>query len=158
MGTNNIINIPEGYEIDKDKSNDRKIVLKKIESKMVSSWEKYCELMKGKDSYYFSDIDEVVKPSEFDHKIAVSEFVDKEDVEAFAAFSKLLKLRKNWVGNWKPDWEDKGRKFTITSFKGRVVVSISKYSNYSMSFPTNKMRTLFFDTFRDLLEQAKPLL
>ena len=26
METNNIINIPEGYEIDKDKSNERQIV------------------------------------------------------------------------------------------------------------------------------------
>ena len=167
METTNIINIPEGFEIDKEQSTERQIVLKKIKNKKSvlkkiegpRTWEEYCEKMKGKDSYFFNETLQEVRCSNFGETgVFVSEFVDKEDVEAFAAFSKLLKLRKNWVGDWKPDWKDKGRKFTITSFESRVVVGISEHSNYSMSFPTNKMRTLFFDTFRDLLEIAKSLL
>ena len=35
METNNIINIPEGFKIDKEQSNDRQTVLSKIEDKKV---------------------------------------------------------------------------------------------------------------------------
>lgn len=158
METTNIIIIPEGFEIDKEQSTDRQIVLKKIKADRPMSWEQYCEKMKGKDSYYFSDIDEVVKPSEFDHKIAVSEFVDKEDVEAFAAFSKLLKLRKNWVGDWKPDWTKTKYKFSIITKSNNVCQGINTTLSRSMSFPTAEMRDEFLDCFKDLLEQAKTLL
>lgn len=47
METNNIINIPEGFEIDKEQSNDRQTVLSKIEDKKVRSWEEYCKKMKS---------------------------------------------------------------------------------------------------------------
>ena len=42
-------NIPEGYEIDREKSNELQIVFKKIEDK-VRSWEEYCNKIQGKDS------------------------------------------------------------------------------------------------------------
>ena len=35
MKTKNIINIPEGYEIDKEQSTERQIVLKKIKNKKI---------------------------------------------------------------------------------------------------------------------------
>ena len=158
METNNIINIPEGYEIDKEKSNERKIVLKKIEDKRVRSWEEYCEKMKGKASYFYHyNLGETVS-SNFDHNPMLSEFEDKKDAEALAAFDKLLKLRKDWISNWKPDWTDSDPKFTIIIEGGRIVAGANKIAGRSMSFPTMEMRDEFIATFKDLLEIAKPLL
>ena len=158
METKNIINIPEGFEIDKEQSNDRRIVLRKIEDR-VKSWEEYCEKMKDKDSYYFNEVVYEIKPSKFRVNPILSEFVDKEDVEALVAFCKLRKMRKQWIGKWKPDWMNEDQtKFTIISSKNKIDDSISDFINSPMSFPTKEMRNEFIVTFRDLLEIAKPLL
>ena len=159
METKNIINIPEGFEIDKEQSNDRQIVLKKIESKRVRSWQEYSEIMSGKDSYYFNEAVKEIHSTKFNRDIVLSEFEDKEDVEALVAFCKLRKMRKQWIGKWKPDWMNEDQtKFTIISAKNKIDDSISDFINSPMSFPTKEMRNEFIVTFKDLLEIAKSLL
>lgn len=159
METNNIINIPEGFEIDKEQSTERQIVLRKIEDKKVRSWQEYSEIMRGKDSYYFNEAVKEIYSTKFNRDIVLSEFEDKEDVEAFVAFCKLRKMRKQWIGKWKPDWTNEDQtKFTIISAKNKIDDSISDFINSSMSFPTKEMRNEFIATFKDLLEQAKSLL
>lgn len=159
METKNIINIPEGYEIDKEQSNERQIVLKKIENKRARSWKEYCEKMKGKNSYFYNNAIRRIVDSQFGSEPVLSEFEDMEDVETLEAFSKLLRLRKDWVGEWKPDWTNEDQtKFTIISAKNKIDDSISDFINSSMSFPTKEMRDEFIETFKDLLEIAKPLL
>ena len=159
METNNIINIPEGYEIDKEQSTERQIVLRKIENKSARSWKEYCEKMKGKNSYFYNNAIRRIVDSQFGSEPVLSEFEDMEDVETLEAFSKLLRLRKDWVGEWKPDWTNEDQtKFTIISAKNKIDDSIGDFINSPMSFPTKKMRNEFIVTFKDLLEIAKPLL
>ena len=151
--------VPEGYEIDKEQSTERQVVLKKIEDKRESSWEEYCELMKGKDSCYIEDSHYTCVSSLFGCVPIVTEFESEGDAEAFAAFSKLLKLRKNWVGEWKPNWMDRTqKKYTIVVEGNELFDGLNTSVSCSMSFPTEEMRDEFFNTFRDLLEIAKPLL
>lgn len=158
MEKTRIWNVPEGYELDKEQSSETQVVLRKIEDKRVSSWEEYCELMKGKDSCYV-DMNGNIRSTNFSSKATVGEFEDKEDAEAFAALFKLISLRKNWVGEWNPDWTDGGNiKHTIYAQGNIVKPSESFNLHRSMSFPTDEMRDKFFDTFRELLEIAKPLL
>ena len=159
MGTKNIINIPEGFEVDKEQSTKRQIVLKKIESKRVRSWQEYSEIMSGKDSYYFNEIVGKICSAKFKEDFILSEFVDKEDVEALVAFCKLRKMRKQWIGEWEPDWMNEDQtKFTIISAKNKIDDSISDFINSPMSFPTKEMCNEFIVTFKDLLEIAKSLL
>lgn len=151
-------NIPEGYEIDKEKSNERKIVLKKIEDKRANSWKEYCDMMKGKDSYVVDKYGNV-HTTNFSEAPVVGEFEDKEEAQVFAAFSRLIKLRKNWVGDWKPDWKNSGEvKFAICAAENRIVTGTCYCTSRPLSFPTEEMRDNFLDTFKDLLEIAKPLL
>lgn len=158
MEANNIINIPEGFEIDKEQSNERQIVLKKVDNR-AHSWEEYCKKMKDKDSYYFNEIVGKICSAKFKEDFILSEFEDKEDVEALVAFCKLRKMRKQWIGKWKPDWMNEDQtKFTIISAKNKIDDSISDFINSPMSFPTKEMRNEFIVTFKDLLEIAKPLL
>lgn len=149
------IKIPKGYEIDKEKSNESKIVLNKIDQK-PKTWKDYCKMMEGKDSYFCHDI--VPKLSKFEPTPAVSEFADKEDAEAFAALSKLIKLRKAWIGSWKPDYMIRQVKFSIYVCNNKLRAATCFSTNCSMSFPTEKMRNEFFNCFEDLLEQAKRFL
>ena len=158
METNNIINIPEGFEIDKEQSTERQIVLRKIDNR-VRSWEEYCDKMKGKDSYYFNEIVGKICSAKFKEDFILSEFVDDEDVVAFVAFSKLRKLRKQWIGEWKPDYNKYNEvKFTIITAENEISKGERYTVSCSMSFPTEEMRDEFFNCFKDYLEQAKSLL
>lgn len=158
METKNIINIPEGFEIDKEQSTERQIVLKKIEDEKVRNWEDYCKKMKGKASYFYHyNLGETVS-SNFDHNPMLSEFEDKKDAEALAAFDKLLKLRKDWIGNWKPDWTNRYAKFVIIINRNDIEDAMNYNVSSALSFPTEEMRNEFIATFKDLLEIAKPLL
>ena len=158
METKNIINIPEGYEIDKEQSTERQIVLRKIDNR-VRSWEEYCDKMEGKDSYYFNEIVGKICSAKFKEDFILSEFVNDEDVVAFVAFSKLRKLRKQWIGEWKPDYNNYNEvKFTIITAENEISKGERYTVSCSMSFPTEEMRDEFFNCFKDLLEQAKTLL
>ena len=158
METNNIINIPEGYEIDKEQSTERQIVLRKIDNR-ARSWKEYCEKMKGKNSYFYNNAIRRIVDSQFGSEPVLSEFEDMEDVETLEAFSKLLRLRKDWVGEWKPDWKNNNvAKFTIIAAENEISKGEHYKVNSSMSFPTEEMRDEFLDCFKDLLEQAKSLL
>ena len=157
METINIINIPEGFEIDKEQSTERHIVLRKIDNR-ARSWEEYCKKMEGKDSYYYDGLFEKVKSSKFGSSPLLAEFEDKEDIEVLVAFCKLFHLRRDWVGDWKPDWKKTKYKFSIITKSNNVCQGINTTLSRSMSFPTAEMRDDFLDCFKDLLEQAKSLL
>lgn len=158
MEKTRIWNVPEGYELDKEQSSETMVVLKKIEDKRVNSWQEYCELMKGKDSCYV-DANGNIRSSQFSSGVCVGEFEDKEDAVAFAALHKLISLRKNWVGYWKPDWTDKYQpKYSIARVNKGIGVGETQTVSRSMSFPTKEMRDEFFDIFRDLLDEAESLL
>ena len=150
-------NIPEGYVIDKENSTSDNIVLKRIESTRLKTWEEYCDKMKGKNSYFMTC--GYIHPAHFLAEPVLSEFTTKEDVEIFAAYSKLLKLRKYWVGDWEPDWTDMGQlKFTIINQRNKVLDCVNDRTSHSMSFPTKEMRDEFLVCFKDLLEKAKTLI
>ena len=158
METNNIINITEGFEIDKEQSTERQIVLRKIDNR-ARSWEEYCKKMEGKSSYYYDGLFEKVKSSKFGSSPLLAEFEDKEDIEILVAFCKLFHLRRDWVGEWKPDWKNKKQwKFSIVSDTDKIEKGIGRTLSRSLSFPTEEMRDEFIETFKDLLEIAKPLL
>lgn len=156
METNNIINIPEGFEIDKERSNERQIVLKKIER--PRTWDEYCEKMKGKSSYYYDGLFEKIKSSKFGSSPLLSEFEDKKYIETLVAFCKLFHLRRDWVGEWEPNWNDNTYKYQIITHRQQLSIISDMYSSHPMTFPTPEMRNEFLDCFKDYLEQAKPLL
>ena len=157
METKNIINIPEGYEIDKEQSTERQIVLKKIER--PRTWEEYCEKMKGKDSYFYNNTIRRIVDSQFGSEPILSEFEDMEDVETFVAFSRLRKMRRQWVGSWEPDWtNEKQDKYAVYAKLNELTYGVRNIVSAPLSFPTYQMCIEFLDCFKDYLEQAKPLL
>ena len=150
-------NIPNGYVIDKENSTDTNIVLKLAESTRVRTYEEYCEKMEDKESYYFDGWS--IRHSQFDSRPIVGEFDNKEDAIAFAAYSKLLKFRKNWIGEWKPNWANNSqKKYVICNYAGIVAKDLLFSTGHCLSFPTPEMRDEFFDCFKDYLEQAKDLI
>ena len=150
------IEVPEGKKL---VLKDNTIVFEDIESQLPKTWEEFCKKMNNKDSYYFNAEFNTITSSKFGPVPVISEFDNKKDVEAFATFSKLLKLRKDWIGDWRPDWTDGSQiKYVIFTENNEICVGTHLHISNSMSFPTEEMRDEFFDCFKNLLEEAKTLL
>lgn len=153
------INIPEGYEIDKENSTFEEIIFKKIEdplAKLPKTWEEYCKQTKDYASYFWSGHNSILQ-SWFEG--SYNEFSTKERVKQYVALGKLLQLRDYWVSNWKDD--SKNFVAVIYHFDGEIVntnVSKKRSSNYSLTFPTREIAQKFIECFKDLINEAYPLI
>ena len=126
--------IPEGYVIDKENSTNNNIVLKFSKSIKPRTWEEYSRKMEGKNSYYFNEQFNTLTSSQFGPVPVVSEFENYKDAEVFAAFSKSLKLRKDWIGDWEPDWADGNQiKYVIFTKNNEICVGTHLHISSSMS-------------------------
>ena len=144
------IEIPQGYEIDRQKSTFEKIIFKKIPEN-PKTWEEYCKLTKGICSNYANATTNMVYKDK--HTGAYNEFTTKERAEQFIALGKLLQLRDYWV---------KGSKFKyavgiFTWSDGVIVTHNCDINDFALTFPTQEMADKFITCFRDLIEQASPL-
>jgi len=83
-----------------------------------------------------------------------------QETTALAAFSKLLKLRRDWVGEWEPNWETfDERKYIIERRRNsQFEVLVCFTSSHALSFPTYELAQDFLKTFRDLIKEAKILI
>ena len=145
------INIPEGYEIDRENSTFEEIVFKKIEDPLAElpiTWEEYCKQTEGYVSYFFSSPKSIIK-SWFEG--SYNEFMTEERVKQFVALGKLLQLRDYWVGDWKRNSDN------IYVIYKNVIMAAVHNNDFPLTFPTRKMAEEFKDCFSDLIKQAYPL-
>ena len=142
------IEVPQGYEIDRQKSTFEKIVFKKIPEN-PKTWEDYCSLMKGKTVYYTNC--NTITVSGFSD--AHDKFVNKKRAEQFIALGKLLQLRDYWVKRSK--FKDAIGIFTWSD--GLIVTNNCDINDFAITFPTQEMADKFITCFSDLIKQASPL-
>ena len=144
------IEVPQGYEIDRQKSTFEKIVFKKIPEN-PKTWEEYCKLTRNKFSFY-------AKPSntintDYYYCGSFNEFSTKERAEQFIALGKLLQLRDYWVKGYDTFsyivWSDNCRNVFASHWVGAA--------HNPLTFPTKEMAEEFKDCFSDLIKQAFPL-
>lgn len=127
--------------------------------KLPTSWDEYCEQMRGKPSFTSYTGDGYNVETFFGEPIHTDEFDNVEMLDAFGAFAKLLKLHKAWIGDWQPDWKTyKDEKYIIATKRGEIDLRSTWVNSSPMCFPTKGKRRLFALYFRELLEKAKPLL
>ena len=144
------IEVPQGYEIDRQKSTFEKIVFKKIPEN-PKTWEEYCKLTKGINSNYANATTNMVYKDR--HTGAYNEFTTKERAEQFIALGKLLQLRDYWVKGYDTF------SYVVWS-NSRSMVSVCHWCGvnpYPLTFPTKEMAEEFKDCFSDLIKQAYPL-
>ena len=145
------INIPEGYEVDKEKSTFEEIVFKKVEdlfSKLPKTWEEYCKQTEGYVSYFFSSPKSIIK-SWFEG--SYNEFITEERVKQYVALGRLLQLRDYWVGDWKRNSDN------IYVIYKNVIMAAMHNSDFPLTFPTREMAKEFKNCFKDLIKEAYPL-
>lgn len=92
--------------------------------------------------------------------IYTADQLTSHEAKALAAFSKLLKLRRDWIGEWEPDWNIvEERKYVIERKRiSQFKVTVYFTNSRSLSFPSYELAQEFIETFRDLIEEAKTLI
>lgn len=149
------IEVPQGYEIDKQKSTFEKIVFKKIPEN-PKTWEEYCILMKGKTVYYTNCNNIIVSGFSDAH----NKFATKKRAEQYIALGKLLQLRDYWVGDWKtnmPNFNDSIFAVFYSVTSNDVQMTNIPYANLPLTFPTKEMAQKFINCFKNLIKEACPL-
>ena len=144
------IEVPQGYEIDRQKSTFEKIVFKKIPEN-PKTWEEYCKLTKGINSNYANATTNMVYKDRYTG--AYNEFATKKRAEQFVALGKLLQLRDYCVKGYDTFsyivWSDNCRNVFASHWVGAA--------HNPLTFPTKEMAEEFKDCFEDLIKQAYPL-
>lgn len=146
------IEVPQGYEIDRQKSTFEKIVFKKVNplSELPEDWEEYCEHTKNRTYYTYSPYNESHVNETAAHGF-YGEFSTKERAEQFIALGKLLQLRDYWIGNWK------GNSDNIYVIYKNVIMAVVHNNDFPLAFPTREMAKRFKNCFEELIKQAYPL-
>jgi hypothetical protein len=156
------INVPEGYEIDKEKSTFENIVFKPIKKGLPKSWEELEDI----NGYY---VDTNCDVSGIDDVWATAKnrnvFATKKQAKAAIALAQLSQLREVYRAGWEPDYTcfDTANHFdtakhVIKIYENNLEPDATFRYAYFLSFQTSEVRDLFLENFRDLIEQAKPLL
>ena len=151
------IEVPAGYEIDKEKSTFEKIVFKKVERELPKKWED----LGGVNGFYInaqSDINPYYD-SEIKGTTSKNIFPTREEAEACLALAQLCQLRDIYNEGWKPNWEDYNEtKYCIEFCQGRIETIDRVNCHKILTFKTEELRDKFLENFRDLIKIAKPLL
>ena len=154
MNTTKII-APDGYEIDENNSNISRIVFRKIESKLPTRWEDL-ELITGT---YVT----VNSGTEYasGHNISPENknvFATSEQAKASLALAQLSQLMRVYNDGWEPNWTNGSEKFIIYFYSGNIKTGNMFCNSAFLAFENGIIRDKFLNNFKDLIEQAKPLL
>jgi len=150
------IDIPEGYEIDKDNSTFELIKFKEIKKQLPKSWEELKEITGAhitKDSAILSD-DTCFQTTHVNKNI----FKTKEQAEAAIALAQLSQLRDVYRQGWVPDWDDEEIKHCIIFHKNDLVLDYHREFNNFLSFQSREIAKQFLYNFHELIIKAKPLM
>lgn len=145
----------EGKEYQIDVEQAKQLGLLKETDDRVRSWEDFKEKYINKGYVYIEEIKQA-QPTAM--PLYIGDQLTKHEAKALAAFSKLLKLRRDWVGEWEPDWTDGSTKYIIHIWRNHICFEREHNTSASLSFPTEQMAKEFLDTFRSLIEEAKILI
>ena len=147
----------EGKEYQLDIEQAEKLGLLKEKDGRVRSWDEFKEKYFGGRGYFYSPSEEAALGTLT--PISMSDQLTPHEAIALAAFSKLLKLRRDWVGEWDPDWSNVNIGYGIIWVNENEVKANKSYTiAFPLSFPNYKMACEFLKTFRDLIEEAKILI
>jgi hypothetical protein len=147
--------VPQGYEIDEDKST---FVFKKL-NELPKTWEN----LKQINGFYTTTMSliNVVLKTVVPNRISPTGrniFKTEEQARASLALAQLSQLRDVYRKEWKPAWEGDNIKWCVF-FRGNTI-NVGSLQNASefLSFQDKETAELFLENFRDLIKQAKPLM
>ena len=148
------IEVPIGYEIDKEKSTFEKIVFKKSVKELPKSW---YELKKINGGFVFGgNVKTAIDCTSNANNVNI--FKTGEQAWASIALAQLSQLRDVYRDGWVPDWTTPDTKYVIWVIENEVKKDSSMRLGIFLSFQDSDTRDLFFENFKGLIEIAKPLM
>jgi putative phosphoesterase len=144
-----VYEIPNGYEFDCIKNNE--IILKPKQPQYPKTYDECCKVL-------FPNTIELGKVSTYGYK-----------GKLLTKFGELLICRDTYwkiaseemgLGKpWEPDWNiDSKIKYVILHRSNNITKDAIICKNYVLAFPTEEMRDIFCENFKDLIEDCKELL
>ena len=145
------------YQIDIQKSKELGILKEK--DTRCKSWEEFKNKYSCQGIGYCYDCyaKSFISPL---NPVHISDQLTKEEAVAIDAFSKLIKLRRDWIGDWNPDWShlECKRKYCIICRNNNIIIGSFDDVQHTFSFPTEEMSSEFLKYFWDLFVLCKILI
>ena len=149
------IEIPDGYEIDQEKSTFEKIVFKEIKKGLPKSWEELIRI----EGYYIGTCAGVSDYQGASKEVNKNVFATRKQAEAAVALAQLSQLRDAYRQGWVPDWENAGlKKYVIFFEESHLRIDYWYTREYFLSFESQAIAQEFLKNFKDLIEKARPLM
>ena len=150
------IQVPEGYEIDRENSTFENIIFRKVERKLPKRWED----LPFVEGWFIDAKCRIIETGRLSsQEYNKNTFPTKEEAEACLALAQLCLLRDRYNDGWKPNWEDdEEQKHVVFIHRGEICVETFFTVQHSLAFKTEELRDKFLENFKDLIETAKPLL
>lgn len=130
------IQVPEGYEIDKENSTFELIKFKPI--KKVLTYEDVAnKLFKDKIGYYIGKRGEILSTKLFDNQyLDNNNCTSEKQAEKLIAINKLMNVTKYLNGDWKPNWKETSRKYYIkySDINNEIYVDYSQTIHSSVAY------------------------
>ena len=148
------IEIPKGYEIDKEKSTFETIIFKEVKSELPKTWSE----LKVITGAWVTEKSSTLRASTEADQINKNVFATKEQAEASLALAQLSQLREVYRNGWKPDWDNGENKYCIYFIGDELKTFCITHTSFFLSFQDDETRDLFLENFKDLILTAKPLM
>jgi hypothetical protein len=150
------IQVPEGYEIDRENSTFENIIFRKAERKLSKRWED----LPFVEGWFIDAKCRIIETGRLNtQEYNKNTFPTKEEAEACLALAQLCQLRDIYNEGWKPNWKDYNEtKYCIEFCQGRIETIDRVNCHKILTFKTEDLRDKFLENFKDLIETAKPLL
>ena len=155
------IDIPEGYEIDKENSTFERIIFRK-KCTYPKSWEEFCKNTPINEEYYLNQASSI-RTITLDHRDCEGDknvCKTEEEAEAFLALIQLKRLWHEYVDNYSGKVDDY---YFIDCFgcmsrsEFTVISGFSSTSKYLFKFPSKELAEEFLHNFKDLFIKISPL-
>lgn len=137
------------------------------QNELPKTWEEFCERypFKAQEAFINSASKPITIGDYIDRKYRIPDndknfCTSKQEAEAFLAFMQLRQLRKAYVKDWEPDWNNNKQYKACIMYNGTdfIIAYFKDLCSRPLSFPTHELAKQFLNNFKDLLEIAKPLL
>ena len=117
-------------------------------NKYPKTYEECCEVLNlGEDGNLYTKGHQASLIQDF-HKLFICR----------AAYWKIAGEQMGLGKPWQPDWDWRKSKFCIGVIDDKIEKFIVGTQQYMLSFPTEEIRDVFYDNFKELIEHCKELL
>ena len=156
-----VIEAPEGFEAVEttvDGVTNISFIPKVLGKKLPTTLEETIPFIP--ERCYYIDIDGDIKSSASDQDLMEANILTSEEyAEAFLALMQLIRFRDIWNEGWVADWTNvEVTKYVIRYDDSNIISTWRTTLSSPLVFKTEVLRDKFLETFKDLIETAKPLL